>query len=90
MEMLPARQIQKIWWYSCPMAVVSFLESYDFSDKQVYLVCSHGTGGLAASVQDIEEILPAGQISENVFDAYEGDTASSQEEIRNWLGELGY
>ena len=32
------------WWYGAPMAVLSFLEDYDFSGKQVYLFCSHGTG----------------------------------------------
>ena len=37
------------WWYSCPMAIYSFLDEHDFSGKQVYLFCSHGTGGLAVS-----------------------------------------
>lgn len=35
------------WWYSCPMAVLSFIEENDLSGKQIYLFCSHGTGGLA-------------------------------------------
>ena len=38
------------WWYGVPMALLSFLEENDLSDKQVYLFCSHGTGGLASSV----------------------------------------
>ena len=29
------------WWYSAPMAVFSFLEEYDLSDKRVVLFCSH-------------------------------------------------
>lgn len=78
------------WWYSCPMAVLSFLEAYDFSGKQIYLFCSHGTGGLARSVQDIMASLPDGHISENVFDAYGEDTADSREAISEWLTEIGY
>ena len=35
------------WWYGVPMVLLSFLEQNDFSGKQVYLFCSHGTGGLA-------------------------------------------
>ena len=33
------------WWYGVPMALLTFLESNDFSGKQVYLFCSHGAGG---------------------------------------------
>ena len=76
------------WWYSCPMALLSFIESNDFSGKQIYLFCSHGTGGLARSVQDITAVLPDGNISENVFDAYEEDTAGSREDVREWLKEI--
>lgn len=72
------------------MAVLSFLEDYDFSGKQVYLFCSHGTGGLANSVEDIREAMQGGTISENIFDVYEEDAASSQNDIENWLAELGY
>lgn len=78
------------WWYSCPMAILSFVESQDFSGKQVYLFCSHGTGGLARSVQDIMTNMPDSNISEHVFDAYEEDTADSREAINEWLAEIGY
>lgn len=72
------------------MAVLSFLEDYDFSGKQVYLFCSHGTGGLANSVEDIRASMPGANISENIFDVYEENAASSQEDIQSWLTELGY
>ena len=39
------------WWYGVPMALLSFLEQNDLSGKDVYLFCSHGTGGLARSVE---------------------------------------
>ena len=78
------------WWYGVPMALLSFLEENDLSGKQVYLFCSHGTGGLADSVDIIEEAIPNAEISDNVFDCYEEDASSSQDEIQSWLGELGY
>ena len=79
------------WWYGVPMALLSFLEENDLSDKQVYLFCSHGTGGLASSVEQIDEALPdSTAMSENIFDVYEEDAASSQQDIRAWLEELGY
>ena len=36
-----------------PMALLTFLEQNDLSGKNVYLFCSHGTGGLADSVEQI-------------------------------------
>ena len=79
------------WWYGVPMALLSFLEENDLSDKQVYLLCSHGTGGLASSVEQIDEALPdSTALSENIFDVYEEDAASSQQDILAWLEELGY
>ena len=78
------------WWYGVPMALLSFLANNDLSGKQVYLFCSHGTGGLANSVVIITEALPDGEISDNIFDCYEEEAPSSQEEIESWLTELGY
>lgn len=78
------------WWYGAPMAVLSFLEDYDFTGKQVYLFCSHGTGGLANSVEEITASLPGANISDNIFDCYEEDAASSEQDILNWLAEIGY
>lgn len=78
------------WWYGVPMALLSFLEQNDLSGKQVYLFCSHGTGGLANSVEIITQAAPDALISDHIFDCYEEDAASSQEAIQNWVRELGY
>ena len=78
------------WWYGVPMALLSFLEQNDLSGKQVYLFCSHGTGGLANSVEIITQAVPDALISDHIFDCCEEDAASSQEAIQNWVRELGY
>lgn len=78
------------WWYGVPMALLTFLEQNDLSGKQVYLFCSHGTGGLASSVELITEVAPDAIISENIFDCYEEEASSSQEEIQSWVAGLGY
>lgn len=67
------------------MAIHSFLDAHDLSGKQVYLFCSHGSGGLAGSVEDITADIPDAVISEDVFHVYEDDTASSKEELLAWL-----
>ena len=77
------------WWYGVPMALLTFLEENDLSGKQVYLFCSHGTGGLARSVEILTAAAPEARFSDNVFDCYEEDAASSQEEIQSWVAALG-
>ncbi len=78
------------WWYGVPMPLLTFLEENDLSGKQVYLFCSHGTGGLANSVKIITEAVPDAVISEDIFDCYEEDASSSREDIRDWVSEIGY
>ena len=67
-----------------------FLEQNDLSGKQVYLFCSHGTGGLSNSVNIITEAAPDASISDNIFDCYEEDASSSQNDTQSWVTELGY
>lgn len=79
------------WWYSCPMAIFSFIEENDLSGKKIVLFCTHGTGGLAGSVQDITAVLPEDcTIEENVIGVYRNDIPSAQPAIQSWLAEIGY
>lgn len=70
------------------MPLLTFLEENDLSGKQVYLFCSHGTGGLAGNVEIITEAAPDAEISDNIFDCYEEDASSSREEIQSWVSEV--
>ena len=78
------------WWYGVPMALLTFLEENDLSGKDVYLFCSHGTGGLDRSVEIITEAAPEANISDNIFDCYEEDAPASQGDIQDWVAELGF
>lgn len=77
------------WWYGVPMALLTFLEENDLTGKDVYLFCSHGTGGLARSVEIITQAAPEANISDNIFDCYEEDAPASQGDIQAWVAELG-
>ena len=78
------------WWYGIPMALYTFFEENDLSGKQIYLFCSHGTGGLARSVDQIREALPDSIISSNVFDINEHQAHEGFSVVRDWLAELGF
>ena len=77
------------WWYTCPMAIFSFIEEYDLSEKNIVLFCTHGTGGLASSVEDITAALPEScTVSENVLGVYRPDVDTSEAEVKSWIQEL--
>lgn len=79
------------WWYTVPMAIHSFLESYDFSGNIIIPFCAHGTGGLASSVRDIERSLDDDvTFITNAFGVYRPNTIGCRPQINDWLEQLGF
>ena len=79
------------WWYTVPMAIHSFVESYDLTGKTVIPFCAHGTGGLASSVRDLRSALGSNvTFIDNAFGVYRPDTVGCRPEVNEWLTELGF
>lgn len=78
------------WWYTAPMAVFSFIEEYDLSNKTVIPFCAHGTGGLAGSVRDIAAALPDSVEILEPIGIYRADISSAEKAISEWLDSLGF
>lgn len=47
--------VYPIYWSTCPMAVLSFLDKYDCNKKEVFLISTHEGSGLGYSVYSIEK-----------------------------------
>ena len=79
------------WWATAPMALFTFIEENDLSDKEVILFSSHGTSGLGSSVQDIQEQLPEStSLNENVLGVAREDSDQSEATVTEWLETLGF
>lgn len=81
------------WWATCPMAVFTFLESYDFTGKTVVPFCAHGTSGLASSVRDIKAALPGVTVLDAAGVQRPGmDTPieTARSTVTSWLAGLEY
>lgn len=78
------------WWYTLPMPVMTFLESYDFSGKTVIPFCAHGTGGLAESVEDLRAALPESARVGRPIGVYRPDVDSAESRIAEWLADAGW
>lgn len=51
-----------IWWGTMPMAVYTFLNSYDFAGKTIIPFCTHEGSDLGSSVQDIKKTCPKAHV----------------------------
>ncbi len=68
------------WCKTCPMPVLSFLESYDLKDKRIYSYVTNGGGGVGVSTEDIKKSAAGADVS----DAVNGNDLSD-DRIREWL-----
>lgn len=50
------------WWATMPMAVFTFLESYNFEGKTIIPFCTHEGSGLGNSVSDIKKLCPMANV----------------------------
>lgn len=76
------------WWTTMPMAVCTFLESYDFSGKTICPLVTHGGSGFSGSLDDIARLAPGATLARGL--AVNGDDAQTcDRELEAWLGEIG-
>lgn len=82
-----------IWWGDMPMAVYTFMESYDFSNKVVIPFNTHEGSGESGTYYSIQSALPNAQVLDGM--AIQGKTAQAfnsdtQQAVRDWLDGLGF
>ena len=77
-----------IWWSYTPMAIASFLESYNLSNKTVIPFCTHGGGGVGEAFSFVDKLTPRSSHLEGFVT--NGARASRAElDVRNWLTNIG-
>lgn len=47
-----------IWWYTAPRIINTFLESYDFTNKKVYLYATSGGSSLDNTYLELTKLYP--------------------------------
>lgn len=72
-----------IWWYTAPMAVATFADSYDFSGKTVITFCTSGGSPISDSTPDINKWFKGANVIEGIR-AYPDNTAATEK----WLAGL--
>lgn len=76
------------WWTTMPMALFTFLESYDLSGKTICPLITHGGSGFSNSLRDIAKLCPNAKITEGL--AINGDNAAiCDKDLEKWINKIG-
>ena len=73
-----------LWMNTIPKPVEAFLKNYDFSEKTVISVVTHGGGGTGKSIEAIKAVC-SGTIVEDSLEIYCDDIPYCRERITKWL-----
>ena len=76
------------WWSDAPMAVYTFLETYDFDGKTLIPFNTSASGGFGRSLSGIGESAAGATILEGLA-LTEGELGNVQSEVSGWLAGLG-
>lgn len=72
------------YWSTMPMAVFTFLEHYDFSEKIIKPFCTHEGSGLGSSVNDIKKLCPGTRVEKGLA-IRGGSVKESRADIEKWI-----
>jgi flavodoxin len=75
------------WYGTMPMAVFTFLESYDFSGKTIIPFCTHEGSGMGSSERDIKKLCPNAKVLSGLA-IRGGSVDRADKDVTNWLKNL--
>lgn len=77
------------WWGSYPMLIATFAEKHKLDGKVIVPFYTHGGGGEQRCLSDLRKLLPKAKIADGLC-LHGKQVKSSQDEINNWLKNLGF
>ena len=72
------------YWGTMPMAVYTFLESFDFTGKKIYPFCTHEGSGLSGTEQDIRKSAKGASVKKGLA-IYGSSVDSSRAVLEKWI-----
>ena len=76
------------YWGTMPMAVVTFLEAFDFSGKTILPFCTNEGSGMGSSVGDIVKYAKGAEVKRGL-PITGSEAADSKEDVKDWLSANG-
>ena len=75
------------YWGTMPMAVYTFLESFDFGGKKIYPFCTHEGSGISHTEQDIRKSAKGAVVKKGLA-IYGSDVDGAKAVIDKWIEEI--
>ena len=76
------------YWGTMPMAVVTFLENFDFTGKTILPLCTNEGSGMGSSESDIKKYAKGADVKRGL--AVTGSyAAASKDDLRKWFAANG-
>ncbi len=72
-----------VWWYTAPTIIKTFLESYDFSGKEIVLFATSGGSGLGATESALKPCAPNA-----VFKGGKLVNRATESSLKEWVESL--
>ena len=76
------------WWGDMPQPLFTFLEEYDFSGKTIIPFNSHGGSGFSNTIEEIKELQPDANISDEGLSISRDKVADSVQDVTDWAKSL--
>ena len=76
------------YWGTMPMAVVTFLERFDFSSKTILPLCTNEGSGMGSSERDIRKYAPGAEIKKGLS-ITGSEAANAKPAVQRWLSANG-
>jgi len=78
-----------IWWYTLPMIMFTFFESYDFSGKTIVPFNTHEGSGDGGTYDTIKQLEPNATVLDGLA-IRGGSIGGAESEVKDWLAGLKY
>ena len=76
------------YWGTMPMAVFTFLESFDFSGKTILPLCTNEGSGMGGSERDIKKACPGAEVKRGLS-VTGSEAANAAGRVKKWLAANG-
>ena len=68
-----------------PTIVMTFLESYDFTNKHIYPICSHEGSGMGRSESNLKKLCP-NSIVHKWLSIHGSHVGECRQQLERWVG----
>ena len=76
------------YWGTMPMAVVTFLEAFDFTGKTILPLCTNEGSGMGSSERDIKKYAPGAELKRGLS-ITGSEAANSKGSVQRWFSVNG-